>query len=73
MDECPFLSSKDSYIECFEECPIHEYKDNYGNCPFKTLETYKSEIENNYNKVNPDYKDFKFLKDYYYDTNKSCL
>lgn len=71
MEVCPFLSSSNDCVECFEDCPIHEFKDAYGNCPFKTLEMYKSEIENNYDEVNPDCRGFEFLKEYYYDVNKS--
>ncbi|MBE6064097.1 hypothetical protein [Clostridium cochlearium] len=71
MEICPFLSSKNHCIECFKECPIHECKDRYGNCPFKTLEMFKSEIENNYDRVNPDFKGFDFLKEYYYQVNES--
>ncbi|MCY6355013.1 hypothetical protein [Clostridium sp. ZS2-4] len=41
MSRCPFLSTIDKKVSCFEECPFHECQDTEGCCPFKTLSTDK--------------------------------
>lgn len=46
MEECPFLSTYDEYVECFKECAFYDCADNGGECPFKQSIDKKSEMLN---------------------------
>lgn len=41
MSRCPFLSTVNKKVSCFEECSFHECQDSDGGCPFKALSRYK--------------------------------
>lgn len=41
MEECPFLSTYESDVECFKECALYNYKGTGGICPFKKIASYK--------------------------------
>jgi hypothetical protein len=70
LAECPFLSTYDNEIECFNDCALYNCKENGGVCPFKNL----SEI--NVHKYDDDYSMDSFdnelgtIKESYYE-NKS--
>lgn len=35
MGKCPFLSSGNQCVECFENCAFYNLEDTNGECPFK--------------------------------------
>lgn len=37
MEECPFLSTYESDVECFRDCALYNYKGSGGICPFKKM------------------------------------
>ena len=41
MEECPFLSTYESDVECFRECVLYNYKGTGGICPFKNLVAFR--------------------------------
>lgn len=38
MGKCPFLSTDDERVECFEECVFYDCSDFDGECPFKQIQ-----------------------------------
>lgn len=38
---CPFLSTTEEEIECFNECDLHKWSDNGGKCPFVEMKDFK--------------------------------
>lgn len=34
---CPFLTTFQEEVECFEECPFYNYEGENKNCPFKQV------------------------------------
>ncbi|MCY6484642.1 hypothetical protein OW763_09850 [Clostridium aestuarii] len=54
MTKCPFLSTFEKKVNCFEGCPFYECSDTDKVCPFKTLSKnrrlfYKYELFKNDN------------------------
>lgn len=41
MSRCPFLSTVDKKVSCFQECPFYECQRTDEGCPFKALSKYK--------------------------------
>jgi hypothetical protein len=41
LPKCPFLSTNDSDVQCFDECALHNWKENGDICPFKDLSDYR--------------------------------
>ncbi|OPJ61167.1 hypothetical protein [Clostridium oryzae] len=41
MSNCPFLSTEDEKINCFNECGFHEYEKDGGCCPFRKAKNSK--------------------------------
>ncbi|MDF2502620.1 MAG: hypothetical protein K0R06_111 [Clostridium sp.] len=37
MSQCPFLSTYDKEIECFENCAFYKLEETNGECPFKSI------------------------------------
>lgn len=37
MVKCPFLSTHDENIECFQNCAFYNLEDTNGECPFKAV------------------------------------
>lgn len=37
MVKCPFLSTHDENVECFENCSFYNLEDANGECPFKAV------------------------------------
>ncbi|WP_027623229.1 hypothetical protein [Clostridium lundense] len=65
MTECPFLSSHDDRIECFNDCALYNYKENDGVCPFKSLQTYKIEKIESFDDYEICNKELDFIKKCY--------
>lgn len=73
MDQCPFLSTCDEKIECFENCAFYKLDDTDGKCPFKTITgsgkyklrrihyNYYMEDEEEYIDFDEDYKKVGYL------------
>lgn len=66
MEDCPFLSTYDNKIECFNDCPFYNYKENGGLCPFKNIKECESEIIDNTDDLNAADDEMKYVK-YSYD------
>ncbi|MFD3156388.1 hypothetical protein ACFIJ5_05935 [Haloimpatiens sp. FM7330] len=57
MKLCPFLTTSDEKIECFEECPFYDEEKNGDVCPFKSIgEKKKFKVFYNENYMENDYK-----------------
>jgi hypothetical protein len=41
MLQCPFLSTMEEDVECFNECDLHKWSDNGGKCPFVEMKDFK--------------------------------
>lgn len=37
MSNCPFLTTFEEKVECFQNCSFYDYEGEYGNCPFKKV------------------------------------
>lgn len=37
MGQCPFLSTHEESVECFENCSFYNLEDTNGECPFKSI------------------------------------
>ncbi|AJA47585.1 hypothetical protein CPAST_c15100 [Clostridium pasteurianum DSM 525 = ATCC 6013] len=62
MGKCPFLSSSNKYVECFENCAFYNLEDTNGECPFKSI-TGKS--NNKIRKLHyNDYMDEEYVLDF---------
>lgn len=65
MTECPFLSSRDDRVECFNDCALYNYKENEGVCPFKSLQAYKIERMESFDEFEIRNKELDFIKNCY--------
>lgn len=65
MTECPFLSTYDDRVECFNDCALYNYKENEGVCPFKALQAYKVEKIERYEDFEIENKEIDFIKSCY--------
>ena len=54
MLQCPFLSTVDEEVECFDDCDLRKWSDNGGKCPFVEMKDFKPLII----KSNTDYDIF---------------
>lgn len=76
MQICPFLSTKDKNVECFEECDFYNWNENDGKCPFKcikedTVGMHKGIFEKGYYEEDPYNYDISILEEYYEKTLRS--
>lgn len=37
MSQCPFLSTCDNKVACFENCAFYKLEETNGECPFKSI------------------------------------
>lgn len=73
MTECPFLSTYDNSIECFNECALYNYKATGNTCPFQNLNEYLMEKVDYKNEIEAVQKDLMFTKEYYVEFHNQHL
>ena len=42
MNECPFLSTENNIVLCFEECAFYDSDEDSESCPFKNLDSIEN-------------------------------
>lgn len=42
LNQCPFLSTLEEKVQCFNECPFYEFECNGEGCPFKKAKGNKA-------------------------------
>lgn len=42
VSQCPFLTTAQEKVQCFDECAFYNWGDSSGICPFKNLNSTKS-------------------------------
>jgi len=47
MLQCPFLTTIDEEVDCFNECALHKWQENNEKCPFVEVKNYKPFSINN--------------------------
>lgn len=65
MTHCPFLTTKDVEVPCFEECALYCYKGNGGRCPFLVLYNYKNSVSIDSLDYYDLQKDVAYIKEFY--------
>jgi hypothetical protein len=74
MEECSFLSSYESDIECFKECALYNYKGTGGVCPFKNLTEYTiSKLNSRVSLMETIERDLGFIKESYLERKSQYL
>lgn len=41
LSKCPFLSTNNNDVQCFDECTLHNWKENGNICPFENISDYR--------------------------------
>ena len=41
MLQCPFLTTMEEEVDCFNECELHKLTSSEGNCPFIEVKNFK--------------------------------
>lgn len=66
MEECPFLSTFESDVECFKECALYNYGGTGGICPFKKLDGFSGiRLEKRKNDLERFEGELDFIKKFY--------
>lgn len=74
MEQCPFLSTYDTYIECFKECALYNYKETGCVCPFKNLTEYNiNKMDNDHSSSNFMERELGFIKKSYIENQNEYL
>lgn len=74
MEECPFLSTYESDIECFKDCALYNYKGTGGICPFKNIIDFRtSRIQDRKNEIELFQGELDFIRKSYLEVQNQYL